>query len=104
MLVIDQTQNNGAAEVFVGDSFRIQLSENPTTGYRWHLQSAVAPALSILEDSFEVAGSAYGSGGVRHWTFMANNPAVVALRIERRRGWQSQPVETFETTVTVRAR
>jgi len=104
MLVIDQTQNNGTAEVLVGDSFRVQLSENPTTGYRWHLRSVVAPALRIIKDSFAPSTGGYGIGGVRYWTFVADNPAVVALRIELKRSWQPQPVETFGVTINVKDR
>jgi inhibitor of cysteine peptidase len=104
MLVIDQMQNNGVAEVLVGDPFKVQLSENPTTGYRWRMQSAVSPGLRIVEDYFEPSSPGYGSGGVRSWTLVADKPAVVALRIERRRSWRPDPVETFNVTVVAKAR
>ena len=104
MLVIDQTQNNGSVEVSVGDSFRVQLSENPTTGYRWQLQSAGAPALRITEDSFEASTGKPGGGGVRYWMFVADQPAAAALRMELKRSWQPQPVDTFSATVNVKAR
>jgi inhibitor of cysteine peptidase len=104
MLLLDQMRNNGAVEVLVGDSFRVQLPENPTTGYRWHLQSAGGPALRVLEDSFESSQSGYGSGGVRHWTFMADHPAEVALHMELRRSWQPEHIEAFDLTVNVKAR
>jgi inhibitor of cysteine peptidase len=104
MLVIDQTQNNAAVDVLVGESFKVQLSENPTTGYRWHMQSTVAPELRITEDSFEASSSGYGGGGVRHWTLVADKPAVAALRIDRKRSWRPEPVETFTVTITAKAR
>jgi inhibitor of cysteine peptidase len=102
MLVIDQAQNNGTFELQVGDSFRIELPENPTTGYRWQLPSP--QTLRILEDSFATSTAAPGSGGVRHWTLAADTPAVIALRLELRRSWEKQAVETFDATITVKAR
>jgi inhibitor of cysteine peptidase len=103
MLVLDQTQNNGSADVSVGDSFRVQLSENPTTGYRWYLQSDGAPALRLVQDSFESRGSLPGSGGVRYWIFAAAATGSVALRIELRRSWRPEPISTFGITVSVKA-
>lgn len=104
MLAIDHTQNNGVAEVHVGDSFQVHLAENPTTGYGWRLTSAGDPALRIVGDSFAASQSAYGAGGTRHWTFMADRPAVVPLCFELKRSWQPQAVETFKVTVSVKAR
>jgi inhibitor of cysteine peptidase len=104
MLVIDQTQNNRTFEVLVGDSFQVQLSENPTTGYRWHLRSDVAPALRILEDSFTASTGGPGGGGLRHLTFVAERPAVVELQIELKRSWQPQSVAAFGATIDVKAR
>lgn len=104
MLVIDQTHNNGAVEITVGDSFRIELSENPTTGYRWQLPSQLPQALRLVEDKFATSSTAPGGGGLRHWTFAADAAAVVTLRIELRRSWEKQPVETFATTIAVKTR
>ena len=103
MLVIDQTHNNSAVEIPVGDSFRIELSENPTTGYRWQLPSPLPQALRLVEDKFATSSAAPGSGGLRHWTFAADAVAIVPLRIELRRNWEKQPVETFDATITVKA-
>jgi predicted secreted protein len=104
MLVIDQTQNNGSADLFVGDSFRVRLSENPTTGYRWHLQSDGAPALRLVQHSFESPGNMPGASGARYWTFAAAVTGSVALRIELLRSWQPESVSTFNITVNVKAR
>lgn len=104
MLVIDRNWNSGTAEVSVGDTFRVELAENPTTGFRWHLQSAVGPALRILKDSFETSADGYGSGGIRCWVFAADNPAVVAVRIELKRSWQPQSVESFDITINIKPR
>jgi predicted secreted protein len=104
MLVIDQKQNNGVVEVPAEDSFRLELHENPTTGYQWHLPSPIDPALRILDDSFERSDGGYGSGGIRRWTFVAERPSVIALEIGLRRSWEPLPVQTFKITVDVKPR
>jgi inhibitor of cysteine peptidase len=104
MLVIDQTRNNGSAEVTLGDSIRLQLSENPTTGYRWHLRKDGAPTLRTLEDSFEASASAPGGGGIRYWIFAAEQAGAAALSLDLRRSWQPQPVSTFTIAISVKAK
>jgi inhibitor of cysteine peptidase len=104
MLIIDQTQNNNAIEIPVGQTFRVQLSENPTTGYRWRFETDVAPALRLVQDTFEASGSAPGGGGLRCWSFAADHPGLIELRMELRRSWQPQPVNSFGVTVSVKAR
>jgi predicted secreted protein len=104
MLVIDQSQNNGTVDLSVGDSLRVQLSENPTTGYRWHLQSDGAPALGLVQDSMESPGSRPGAAATRYWIFTAVAAGSVALRIELRRSWQPESIGTFGVKVNVKAR
>jgi inhibitor of cysteine peptidase len=104
MLVIDQTQNNGLAEAVAGDSFRLQLGENPTTGYRWHLQKDGAPVLRTVEDSFERSPGGIGGGGTRYWIFSAEQPGTAALSIELRRSWEPQPVSSFNIVIGVKAK
>jgi inhibitor of cysteine peptidase len=104
MLVIDQTQNNASVEIAVGDSLRVQLSENPTTGYRWRLLTNATPALHMVQDDFEASASEPGGGGIKFWTFAAERPGTVALRMELLRSWQPQPVGSFALSITVNAR
>ena len=104
MLAIDHTQNNGTAEVHVGDSIQVQLAENATTGYRWHLKSFGDPALRVIDDLFAASQGGYGGGGMRHWTFMADHPAVVPLCFELKRSWEPQAAEIFKISIGVTAR
>jgi inhibitor of cysteine peptidase len=104
MLKIDQAQNGSSLEVPLGDPFQVQLPENPTTGYRWQLQSAGDQALDLEEDSFERSPGGIGAGGLRCWRFQAARAGLVHLEIALRRSWQPQPIETFAITVVVKAR
>lgn len=104
MLVLDETQNNGVAEVLVGDRFQVRLSENPTTGYRWHLRSIDCAACRVLEDAFEVSQSGYGGAGIRRWMFVADHAAVAVLHMELRLSGQLRPAQTFDVTVNIKGR
>jgi inhibitor of cysteine peptidase len=103
MLVIDQTWSDRDAEVAVGDTLRLELSENPTTGYRWRMPD-VGPALRILDDSYEAPTGGPGSGGRRRWTLAAEKAGAIPLRVELKRGWQPDPAQTFTVTLVVKAR
>jgi inhibitor of cysteine peptidase len=104
MLVIDQTQNNASVEIAVGDSLRVQLSENPTTGYRWQLLTNGTPTLHLVRDDFEASASGPGGAGIRFWLFAAERPGTAALKMELLRSWQPQPVSSFALSITVNAR
>lgn len=104
MLVIDHSQNNGSVTVPAGDSFQVELFENPTTGYRWHLQSVGDPTLRIVDDLFAASHGGYGGGGMRRWTFVADRPAVAALCFELKRSWEPQASEIFRISIEVKAR
>ena len=74
-------------------------TENPTTGYRWELQSALDPALSLEDDSFARAGTAPGAGGLRSWRFRATRAGVFRLGLALKRSWQPRPIETFKVDI-----
>ena len=103
MLVVDETWNHRDVEVAVGDTMTLELSENATTGYRWRM-AEVGPSLRILEETFKASTGAAGSGGVRHWTLVAENAGAVAMQVELKRSWQPEPARTFALTLLVQAR
>ncbi len=103
MRVIDETSNHREAEISIGDTLWLELSENPTTGYRWRMPD-LGPALRILDDSCKAPTGGAGGGGVRRWTLAADKAGVASLRLELKRSWQPDPAQTFEVTVVVKAR
>jgi inhibitor of cysteine peptidase len=101
MRIIDQSQNNETVEVDVGTRFQVQLRENATTGYRWHLQALDDSIIHLVEDSVGGLQQGYGSGNVRQWTFEVARAASASLKIELRRG-SEQPADVFGVTIRVR--
>jgi inhibitor of cysteine peptidase len=73
-----------------GDSFQVRLTENPTTGYRWHLVDWDRSILDLTLDKFQTPGtSRHGAGGEHLWEFVARAPGQSLLQWAYRRRWES---------------
>jgi inhibitor of cysteine peptidase len=102
MSIIDETWNHREVEVAIGDTLKLELSENPTTGYRWRVAD-VDPVLRVLDDSYEAPTGGPGKGGVRRWTLVVDKAGTIPLRLELKRSWQPDPAQIFTVTLVVKA-
>lgn len=84
--VVTQTENGGRVSASAGDFIVIRLSENPTTGYRWHVDTA--GSLRLVEDGFTAASGALGAGGERVFRFAAMAPGISMVEVTLRRSWE----------------
>lgn len=84
-----------------GEVIELRLPENPTTGFRWALDGALTPGLSVLEERFEPPASGRaGAGGVHVWRIAARAGGALALAC--RRGWGAgPPAARFAVTLRV---
>lgn len=74
---------------YQGDVFRVELEENPTTGYQWVI--ATTPGLNILHSEYTTScpnDGTTGCGGVRTWTLQAQAPGVFEFRGNYIRPWE----------------
>jgi inhibitor of cysteine peptidase len=72
----------------IGDSFTIDLNENPTTGYRWELEFDDS-MLELRQDHYQThSGAMIGGGGRRQWMFVATTLGATSLRFKLCRGWE----------------
>lgn len=83
---------------------RVQLTENPTTGYMWELS---APGLTLISDKYnpdEVPEGMVGSGGVHEWVYKAENTGIFTITGIYKRSWEETSTDdtTWEATVTVK--
>jgi inhibitor of cysteine peptidase len=91
-----------AVDIPIGEVFEICLTENPTTGFRWNLESRGEPACILVSEYFSRHGDAPGSQGVHHWNFNAVAPGTSTIELAYRRQWQKgPPARTF--TLGIRA-
>jgi inhibitor of cysteine peptidase len=103
MIEVDDSRNSSEFDVAIGEPIEVRLSENPTTGYRWHLNALDNPALTCEGDVFEPSQQLPGAAGVRRWRFRALQEGVARVELARRRSWERQAVETFTITIRVKA-
>jgi len=78
----------------VGEELTVVLTENPTTGYRWH-SKIDARALQQTGDRYEGPPGPRGAAGTRQLTFRVLRPGPARLQIVKRRPWEDTAVEEF---------
>jgi inhibitor of cysteine peptidase len=87
--------NNGQSiQVRQGDEIILRLPENPTAGYRWHIDRADGLAQEMSEHT---TGSdqpgpnpRLGQGGVRKFRFRAKEPGMRRLELKHWREWEGE--------------
>jgi len=102
MLQLDESSEGREFVLAPGDQITLDLAENPSTGYRWHLSVEGVAALQLEEDVFEPMGAAVGAMGHRRWRFRADGEGEVQVQLEQRRSWERTAVKTFRFTLRVR--
>jgi inhibitor of cysteine peptidase len=102
--IFDEKDNGASVQVRRGAKITIELSENPTTGYRW--------VITGIDEAFLVAeGDAFvppdqkspGAGGLRRFFFRAKSEGSTALTLINKRVWQGddQAVGTFKLATRI---
>lgn len=90
----------------IGDQVRIKLDSNPSTGYRWYLKNGdESDEISKLESNRSSTmkyQSKYiapintqrsvGVPGLEEWTFVANRPGNVVIKLEYLQSWNPASV------------
>jgi inhibitor of cysteine peptidase len=102
-VTITRAQHEGVVAVARGDATVIELPDQPTTGYRWEIDS-VDPALVEIEGSeFGSSGPGIGAGGIATWRLRARAPGRTRLEFARRRPWERDrpPIERFAVTLEI---
>jgi len=91
-------------ELAEGDSIRIRLESNPSTGFRWNLVEEPAAAVLEASSSEYVApeDGLIGQGGVEEWTFVARGGGTTSLTLRYFRPFDPADVQgSFELRVEV---
>ena len=104
---ISAANNGKQLAIQVGDELLVELPENPTTGYRWQVNSSGEASLTLDRDNFELPSNALpGASGVRLITFRATVAGRSKLRLELRRPWEQgkSAIQEFAVPIEVRPR
>jgi inhibitor of cysteine peptidase len=104
MIVVDEHSDGQAVELAIGQEVEVALPENPTTGYRWRLESSGEPACAGAGDAFEPPDPPTpGRGGTHRWRFRAERAGRGTIALALRRAWErpGAPARTFRVEVVV---
>ena len=88
-----------------GDTLKISLAGNPTTGYNWYVSSVDTQVLTQVGDpSFVASSNAMGAGGIITLTFQAPLAGETSLQLQYKRIWETgvNPLQTYGLTVVVK--
>jgi predicted secreted protein len=103
----DEQHNGQQVELISGAAFEVRLSERPTTGFRWRVDSSGEPACRLCEDTFDTgaSGPGHGGGGVRVLRFETVAPGLGVIELAYRRAWETTaaPARQFVLRVQVAA-
>jgi predicted secreted protein len=90
------------ATLALGARFVIRLTENPTTGFRWHYDLQQPGVVELVTDDYVSEGRQPGSPGCRTFCFRGSLAGYTDIQFTLRRGWESEsPVKTLRLSVTV---
>ncbi len=88
----------------LGQSKVITLSENPSTGYSWRIDTEGSEGLDhvAISDLGHKRGAAMpGAPGAHSWRVKALSAGGVTIKFDYQRPWEPAPVETRAVSVTV---
>jgi inhibitor of cysteine peptidase len=96
----------------VGRQMPITLQENPSTGYRWQVDTAASHNLSILrieDKGFSPNGGGsnrplVGAPGIRRWSIEALRAGQARVSFVHRRPWEAAALRRTDVTIEVTAR
>lgn len=100
-MMLNHQDNGRAVEMNLGDVVTVRLAENPTTGYRWTVETS--SGLEPVGDRFE-AGGAIGGAGVRELQFRPAQAGTHELCLKNWREWEGDDsvVERFAARIIVK--
>ena len=89
IMILNEQDSGSIINMKVGNVVTVRLKENPTTGYRWTVETA--SGLEQIGDNFEVeAGGAIGAGGIRVFQFRSTRVGSYELLMKNWREWENE--------------
>jgi len=99
VIEVDDHANGSTVTLAPSQALAIRLPENPTTGYRWAVESS--PGMRLDVDTFSPIGPSVGAGGSRRLQWSAEEPGTHRITLVLRRAWGPSDAEDRHFTLTV---
>lgn len=88
VLVFTEDNNGRQVELARGETFRVKLNENPTTGYQWTLNATAG--LEIMNDNYVPPSSdLLGAGGIHEWDIRTAASGTQQVTAVYSRSWEN---------------
>ena len=94
--------NGQTVELHRGDTLVIRLPDNPTTGFRWAVDSFDSEVMTRLQEEYSSASSAIGGGGLRRFAFQASSTGSSVIALKLWRSWEGEGSVRSRFQVTVK--
>lgn len=85
-----------------GETFQIELMENPSTGYRWRFQIVSGKAQKMNDQYDAQNATAVGGVGKRTMTFKAFGKKDIEIRARYKRSWEKDSDAAGNLTLKVK--
>jgi inhibitor of cysteine peptidase len=104
MLIIVESDNGRTVDVPLGESVRINLPENATTGYRWAIDRYDEEFIEALATEPRYTANAIGSGGEVAFIFQGKKIGTGEIVLKHWRHWEgdSSVTNRFRIRLNVR--
>ena len=102
-ITLTEANDGKAIRVHEGDEIVLGLTENASSGYRWHV--ARSDGLDETDAGARTTGPnpQAGSGGIRKFRFVAKDPGSARLELKHWREWEGDKsvIARFAVDITV---
>jgi inhibitor of cysteine peptidase len=88
MLTLVETDNDRMVDIRVGDTVRITLPENATTGYRWAIDHYDKEFIEAIATEPKYTKKAIGSGGEVSFLFQGKKAGTGEIALKNWRSWE----------------
>lgn len=102
-LTLTRSDNGSTIGLTIAAVARIELPENPTTGYRWALGAFDTAVVAVEHDDYHANSGGAGAGGTRTIVLIATGEGTTTVSAELRRAWEApeQVIDRFSVVVIV---
>jgi inhibitor of cysteine peptidase len=86
-MILNEQDFERTVKIEPGEVINIRLKENPTTGYRWRMETE--SEMQQMNDRFSTEET-IGATGVHEFQFSSRNPGTYELRFKKWREWEGE--------------
>jgi inhibitor of cysteine peptidase len=104
MFTLVETDNDRTVDIRVGDTVRITLPENATTGYRWAIDHYDKEFIEAVATEPKYAKKAIGSGGDVSFLFEGKKAGTGEIALKNWRSWEGDSSVTARFRVRLNVR